>query len=113
MRRVVLAALLVLPIGIACSSSKGPTCDSPTATTTVDIQNIAFSPACVSASAGATLSIVNHDDTPHTFTVKGTDINVQLDNGATGQASLGGIAAGTYSVICTYHPQMTETLQVT
>ena len=112
MRRLLLAALLTLPLGVACSS-KAAACGSPTATTTVDIQNTACAPASVSASATATLSIVNHDDTPPTFTVKGTDVDVKLDGGATGQAVLSGLAPGTYSVVCSYHPQMTETLQVT
>jgi plastocyanin len=112
MRRILLAVLLALPVGVSCTS-KASACDTPTETTTVDIQNTAFAPACISASSGATLSIVNHDDTPHTFTVKNTSINVKLDGGATGQASLAGLAPGTYSVVCTYHPQMTETLQVT
>jgi plastocyanin len=112
MRRILLVALLVLPAGVACSSN-APACEAPTATTTVDIQNTAFAPDCVSADAGATLSIVNHDDAPHTFTVKDTDINVQLDGGETGQAPLGDVPAGTYQVICTYHPQMKQTLQIT
>jgi plastocyanin len=112
MRRILLAVLLALPLGVACSS-KAATCESPTTTTTVDIQNTAFAPACVSAGAGATLSVVNHDDTPHTFTVKGTDVDVKVEDGATGQATLDGVAPGTYAVTCLYHPQMTETLLVT
>jgi plastocyanin len=112
MRRILLAALLTLPVGVACTA-KSSACDTPSATTAVDIQNTEFSPACVSAGSTATLTIVNHDDTPHTFTVKGTDIDVKLDGGAAGQASLSGLAPGTYSVVCSYHPQMTEMLQVT
>jgi plastocyanin len=112
MRRILLAALLALPLGIGCSS-KGATCDAPTATTTVDVAQNAFAPSCLSAPSTATLSIVNHDDTPHTFTVKDTSVNVTLEGGATGQASLAGIAPGDYGVICSYHPQMTETLHIT
>jgi plastocyanin len=111
MRRVLLSLLLLFPAGLACSS-KPPSCDSPTATTTVDISQSTFSPSCVSTGADATLTIVNNDDIPHTFTVKGTDIDVKLDGGATDQASLAGLAPGTYQVTCSYHPEMRETLQI-
>jgi plastocyanin len=109
------ALLASLPALAGCSRSggSGPTCDEPTKTTTVDMENMAFAPACVSATANDTLSLVNHDQAPHTFTVKGTSINVNLDGGQTGQAALTGIAPGVYSVTCTYHPAMTEVLQVT
>ncbi len=117
MRRLLLCAVIaLLPALSACSSSDGggaPACDAPTQTTTVDMQNLAFAPACVSATANDTLSLVNHDQAPHTFTVTGTSINVNIDGGQTSQAALTGLAPGTYSVTCTYHPTMTEVLRVT
>jgi len=113
MRRLLLAAALVaFPIAAAGCSSKTATCESPTTTTTVDIQNTTFAPSCISTTAGQTLTLHNADDTPHTFTVKGTDIDVKIDGGQTASASLDGIAPGTYAVTCLYHPQMTESLQV-
>jgi len=116
MRRLTFCILIAAaPALAACSTSGGggPTCDAPTKTTTVDMQNLAFAPACVSATANDTLSLVNHDQAPHTFTVKGTSINVNIEGGQTGQAALTGIAPGSYSVTCTYHPTMTGVLQVT
>jgi plastocyanin len=116
MRRLLLCVTLAAtPLLAACSTSGGggPTCDSPTETTTVDMQSMAFAPACVGASANDTLSLVNHDQALHTFTVKATSINVTIDPGQTAQAPLTGIAPGTYSVTCAYHPQMTQTLRVT
>jgi len=117
MRRIVLLVVVVslASLGAACSSSgaSGPACDSPTKTTEVDMQNIAFTPTCVSATANDTLSLVNRDPTEHTFTVKGTGINVTIEAGQTATAPLTGIAPGTYSVTCQFHPQMTQTLQVT
>ncbi len=112
-RRLAVAALLALPLGtaVACSSSP-PSCDAPTATTTVDMQENLFAPACAEAHATDTLTLVNHDDIPHTYTVKSTDVNVKLDGGATATAALTGIAPGTYAVTCLYHPQMTATLRV-
>lgn len=116
MRRLLLCLVITgAPALAACSTSGGggATCDSPTDTTTVDMQNLAFAPGCVSATADDTLSLVNHDAAAHTFTVKGTTINVNIDGGQTAQALLMGIAPGTYSIVCTYHPTMTETLKVT
>lgn len=113
MRRLLLTlALVAFPIVAGGCSSKTATCESPTTTTTVDIQNSTFAPGCVSTAAGQTLSLHNGDDTPHTFTVKDTDIDVKIEGGQTASASLEGIAPGTYAVTCLYHPQMTESLQV-
>jgi len=117
MRRivVVLAALVIAGLGVACSTSDGstPTCDQPTKQTEVDMQSLAFTPGCVSATANDTLTLVNKDSAQHTFTVKGTSINVTIDGGQTASAPLTGIAPGTYAVTCQFHPQMKETLQIT
>jgi len=114
MRRLLFTlALLAASITVVGCSSGSATCDAPTATTAVDIQNSTFSPGCVSVATGQTLTLHNTDDTAHTFTVKGTGVDVKLEGGQTGEASLAGVAAGTYAVSCLYHPQMTESLQVT
>jgi plastocyanin len=110
-RRLLAIAIVLVPLGAGCSSEP-PACDAPTATSTVDIAQNAYTPACLASASGSTLTIANHDDVAHTFTVKDTDVNVQLDGNATQEASLAGLAAGTYEVICTYHPEMRETLQV-
>ena len=113
MRHLLVVALIAASVTLAGCSSGSATCDAPTVTTTVDMQNSTFSPGCVSAATGQTLTLHNADDTPHTFTVKGTGVDVKLEGGQTGEASLAGVAAGTYGVSCLYHPQMTESLQVT
>jgi plastocyanin len=111
----VVAALVLTGLGAACStgSSGAAACESPTKTSEVDIQNIAFTVPCVSATANETLNIVNKDSTEHTYTVKGTSINVTVGAGQTATAPLTGLAPGNYSVICQFHPQMKQTLQVT
>ena len=112
---VSLAVFALAGLGVACSTNDGtaPTCDQPTKQTEVDMESMAFSPACISATANDTLQLVNKDPAEHTFTVKGTSINVTIDGGQTATAPLTGIAPGTYSVTCQFHPQMTETLQIT
>ena len=113
-RFLLVVALLTLPIAVAGCSSKPPaTCESPTATTTVESQNSTFAPGCITTTSGQTLTLHNADDTPHTFTVKGTGVDVKIDSGQTASADLTGVAAGTYTVTCLYHPEMTESLQVT
>jgi plastocyanin len=117
LRLVVSLAVFALAAlgGVACSTNDGaaPACDQPTKQTEVDMENMAFAPACISATANDTLNLVNKDSAAHTFTVKGTSINVSIHGGQTATAPLTGIAPGTYSVTCQFHPQMTETLQVT
>ncbi len=102
--------------GVACSSDDGgdASCESPTATTDVTVTDFAYTPACVEASEGDTLTVVNSGETPHTFTVTVVDLDVDVAAGATGELALDGVAAGTtYEVICTYHPQMVAALKIT
>ncbi len=116
MRRLLICLTIVaVQLLAACSTSEdaAATCDEPTHTTTVDMEGMAFTTPCIAATANDTLSLVNHDQAAHTYTVKATSINVTVDPGQTAQASLTGVAPGTYSVICTYHPSMTQTLRVT
>ena len=112
--RSLLVLLMLCVAGLSCSGSKAPSGCAPSGPTqTVDLKDFAFEPSCIGAPAGATLALQNTGSTEHTFTVDGTEIDEKLDGGAGGQASLAGIAPGTYAVVCTLHPQMTATLQVT
>ena len=112
--RSLLMLLMLCVAGIACSSSKAPSGCTPSGPTqTVDLKDFAFEPTCIGAPAGATLALQNTGSTEHTFTVDGTALDEMLVGGAGGLASLVGIAPGTYAVVCTLHPQMTATLQVT
>ena len=114
MRRAPLLLLLVLAVAVpACSGEAATaTCDSPVATTQVELADFEYRPACVEASAGDTLTLTNSGSAPHTFTVSDTDLNANIDGGETGELPLGDLAAGTYAVHCTYHPQMTGALKI-
>ena len=87
-------------------------CTDPVPTTSVELADFAFRPDCLSADAGATITLDNTGDAPHTFTVEGTDVDVDLDAGASGNAILAGVDPGTYVVTCTFHPQMEATLTI-
>ena len=111
-RVLALAAPLLL---IACGGGeteppKG--CTDPVAATTVELADFAFRPNCLSADAGATIALDNTGDAIHTFTLTGADVDVSVDAGSSGEASLPGVEPGTYTVTCTYHPQMEATLKV-
>jgi plastocyanin len=113
--RFVLVALLASLVLPACGSgaSSPPVCTTPTTATTVQLKDFSFEPTCVQAATGAALTLDNSGSAEHSFTVKETGINVDVNAGATGTASLDGIAAGTYTVVCTFHPQMVGALRVT
>jgi plastocyanin len=114
LRRVLLvigAVAALTGTGVACSSD-APSCKSYTATDTVELKDFSFDPACVGASPGASLTLRDVGSAPHSFTVKGTGVNVQVDPGQTATADLSGVAPGTYTVICTYHPDMVGRLKV-
>lgn len=109
------AGVLVLLSGSACSSSNsaGPVpCVSPVTTTIVTLADFSFTPSCTAAAPGATLSITDAGAIPHTFTVKGTSVNVTLSAGETKQVALSGLAPGTYRVVCLFHPTMQGGLRV-
>lgn len=115
MRKVSVALIVAFAsLVTACSSGKPePTpCTSPVSTTTVTLADYSFIPGCTAAPTGSTLTVTDGGSEAHTFTVKGTSIDVIVASGETTQVPLTGVPAGTYQVICTIHPQMLGALQV-
>ncbi len=106
-------ALLTLLTACGGDEAKPPEgCTDPVAATTVELADFAFRPDCLSTDAGATITLDNTGDAPHTFTVTGTDVDFEVDAGTSVDARLSGVDPGTYAVTCTYHPQMEATLMV-
>jgi cytochrome c oxidase subunit II len=82
---------------------------------TVTASNYRFAPARITVSAGEVIEVKDSNPTtPHTFTVKGTDIDLSLDPGSS-QAATVDLAPGTYQVLCRFHAGqgMKATLVVT
>ncbi len=106
-------ALLALAAAGCSSGAKSPDeiCPNPVAATTVEMADFSFAPGCVEIDAGTSLTLDNVGGAPHTFTVEGAEADVAA--GETAELDLGGIAAGTYEVTCTYHPQMVGGLRIT
>ena len=98
----------------ACDGDTAPAepCADPEPATSVQLADFAFDPDCLSVDAGGTLTVENVGDAPHTFTVGGTDVDVKVDPDASDEVAFDGVDPGTYSVTCTFHPQMEATLTV-
>ena len=111
MRAPVLIALLLLP---ACGGGGGQpsACASPVEARTVRLADFAFRPDCLTAAEGGTIRLEDTGQAPHTFTVEGTTVDLNLAAGTTTEASLSGVDPGRYAVTCTFHAQMTATLTV-
>ena len=128
---IALAALLL--IGAACGSDDDTGGDptggggaSPTtggggeddggsgsAAVTVQVNNFLFAPSAIEVAAGSEIEVKNGNaNTPHTFTVEGTDIDLELSPMDSGDVTID-LDPGDYDVICRFHGQMTATLTVT
>jgi plastocyanin len=103
-----LAALL----GPACSAPAKASCPDPRITTDVTVADFSYEPGCISTTPQATLAVTNTGSITHTFTVEGTEVDVDLPAGGTVSVPLSGLQAGVYTVTCRYHPQMVEALRV-
>ena len=110
-RVLLLFALALLP---ACEGDGAPPepCTDPAPAASVELADFAFLPDCLSVDVGGTISLENTGDAPHTFTVTGTDLDVKVDPGASDDVRFGSVEPGTYSVTCTFHPQMEATITV-
>jgi len=86
---------------------------SPEDGPTVQANNFAFDPTEASVESGEDLYLKNGNaNTPHTFTVEGTDIDVELAPLANDEVKVD-LDPGTYEFHCRFHAQMTGTLTVT
>ena len=127
MRRILVAlcAVLALALGLAAcggSSGGGSTSASTSAPAssgasgggvTIKMQNIQFSPKDTTVKVGDKVTWTNDDNTDHNVTAEsGADFKSKdFGNGAT--FSFTADKAGTIKYVCTIHPGMTGTLNVT
>ena len=115
-RRAIGAVAAALALGLpACGGgSDPPACEAPQAVGTVTMADFSYAPSCVEAASGDSLEIVNEGQAPHTFTVESDGAEAQVDVAAGERATLTvpDFAAGTYQVVCTYHPQMEAALRI-
>lgn len=138
MRKTTIALLAVLMLGVvACSGRYKPSDDTaganPDAETgataetgasadcvdqtggeaTITISDFAYDVTCLTVSAANGITIVNRDQSAHSFSVQGGIVDETVDTGQTVKVkSLSAIEPGTYSFNCRFHPPMTGTLVV-
>ncbi|MEU1925088.1 cupredoxin domain-containing protein [Streptomyces albogriseolus] len=97
----------------AASPSSAATTAGP-ASARIVIENFTFSPADLQVRPGAKITVVNRDSVPHTVTATGDKTTFDTGN-ITGGATVTFTVpstTGSYSYICTIHPNMKGTLTV-
>jgi plastocyanin len=93
----------------------GSTGSGGAADASASVNNYLFMPKTVKVESGDTLEVRNGNaKTPHTFTVVGEDVDLELAP-LTSETTTIDLAAGTYQLICRFHEQlgMKGTLKVT
>jgi plastocyanin len=92
------------------TSTSGGTAAPSGKTVTIDMKNIQFNPKTVTVKVGETVKWVNQDSVPHN--VSGGPLHSPtFGNGGT--FTYKATKAGKISYVCTIHPGMTATLNVT
>ncbi|MFD4613869.1 plastocyanin/azurin family copper-binding protein [Streptomyces sp. NPDC058440] len=87
---------------------------APVSGNAVAIRNFAFSPATLKVTAGTTVTWTNQDTEAHTVTSSGTGGPLRSPGLATHATYRYKFTkSGTYHYLCTIHPFMTATVEVT
>ncbi|MGW7524356.1 cupredoxin domain-containing protein [Streptomyces sp. NPDC054783] len=96
------------------SSPSKNTAVAPVSAHAVAIKNFAFSPATLKIKAGTTVTWTNEDTDAHTVTSAGTGGPLRSSALAThGSYTYTFTKPGSYAYVCTIHPFMTGTVEVT
>jgi plastocyanin len=96
------------------SSSEQTNTNTPASTSSVTIQNFAFSPSDITVKKGTTVTWTNQDSTPHTVTEMDTQTGPDSGNLNPGaKYTFTFNQNGTFKYHCTLHPEMLGTVTVT
>lgn len=116
--RLLLFSLAVAMMGCGGGGGGDSTPTTPTtpaqpiATTSVTMQNFAFSPAAIVVSPGATVTWTNNDNTNHNVTFSSTSIASTTEFASGSKSVVMPTAAGTYAYTCTLHGGMNGSVKV-
>jgi plastocyanin len=96
------------------TSSEQTNTNTPASTSSVTIQNFAFSPPDITVKKGTTVTWTNQDSTPHTVTEMDTQTGPDSGNLNPGaKYTFTFNQSGTFKYHCTLHPEMLGTVMVT
>ena len=70
-------------------------------TSTVTIVDNSYEPSAPVVSSGD-IELINEGESPHTFTIDGQDVDVEVEAGKTATATVD-LPAGTYTLFCRFH----------
>jgi plastocyanin len=77
---------------------------------TITIANFAFDPSTITVSGATDVTVTNNDSAAHTFTADDGSFDEELDPGATKTVNVD--VTETTGFHCTFHPEMTGTIEV-
>lgn len=91
------------PLPLADEESSAPSAPKGDSTQVV-IESFSFMPTNIDIAVGDTIEWVNKDSVSHTVTFDDGSVDVELPIGATAQHTF--TEAGSFSYLCSFHPQM-------
>jgi plastocyanin len=99
------ALILAMSLVSSVRAEEKAVADAPAASSSVHIDNFAFTPAEITITPGTTLTWVNGDDIPHTVVASNKAFSSKvLDTDQ--QFSFTFTDAGTFEYFCSLHPHM-------
>jgi plastocyanin len=108
---VVAGIAVLVTVWVSGDGGGGATVGSAATANTVHIKNFSFSPNSVAVKLGSAITVVNDDNTTHTFTAnKGAFNTGDLNSGQRRSVTVD--RAGTYAFHCEIHPFMKGTVRV-
>jgi plastocyanin len=86
----------------ATSPSPSPTETETSGETRIAMEDNVFQPNSLEVASGTELELDNEGENPHTFTIDGEGIDVQVNSGENGTATID-LEPGTYDFFCRFH----------
>ena len=109
--RFTIAIAAVALFGAACGGDDGGNGGDGGATDSVTMVDNEFQPSSFTAGS-TTISVTNDGQALHSFTLADGGIDEDVQAGESADVDLSGLDAGSYHLICKYHPEMTGSLTV-
>ncbi len=81
-------------------------------TTSVSLRNLAFSPASIQVTPGATVQFTNNDGIEHNITFSNSSVSDPIDFSTGSRSVVMPTTTGTYAYHCTIHAGMAGTIAV-